>query len=673
MSSYGRPAGGSRLRLYSLVFTLLICAAHTIGIAEATAGAYLWKDVNGRWDDPANWEFQGGGTNNGYPNGVSDGAYFMGPYTANRTIGLPTNQPITVGTIYFGGARRVTLGGSANSVLILDNGPAAFGQIISSGGTSTYVVEPAIRPRSDLLIDIDLANADIDIFRVEQSDRDTRFIKRGPGSLDIFGASSHRGPMIVEHGSVFLGSASGSTIRGHLTIGDGIGAEATARVSVEGTGQFVPDVAQQTVIVNADGRFDVKYRSTIPRLEINDGEVQVMPADAGLAVRDLVMRGGVLTAGGDAIVDLAGQVTTSLGAGASIPVMRRFPTATPSTARIHLSETVRITTACVIGVQCLDIWLPVTGGPAAQLIKDGLGLIRFSGSLPNTYAGDTVVEEGVLWSGRADGTQTLAGVIRVGGVNKGLATLRLTNVDTVADSANLVVGTNGQLLLQYPVVAERVQSLAVNGGRVMVGNGGTANTFFPTVVTMTGGRIDILQNSALVTTALDAASIAGSPALITGAGKFATGGAAPRIRTADGPEAVDLLIESPVDELLAQQSIALDGPGVTQFAAINPLTRTTTLAAGTLLVTGTHQQGAITQGGGRLGGTGTIGTLTATSGHGRPGPRERSGQAPHRPDRARRERRVRGGAGAWRRRLRSARGDGRHRARRPGADRHRQR
>ena len=86
---------------------------------------------------------------------------------------------------------------------------------------------------------------------------------------------------------------------------------------------------------------------------------------------------------------------------------------------------------------------------------------------------------------------------------------------------------------------------------------------------------------------------------------------------ADGPQEPDLLVTVPI----AGTGCGLNkqGPGGALFTAANTYTGATTITAGTLLLNGTQQGSAVTVAGGRLGGSGSIGSVTATSGSVAPG------------------------------------------------------
>ena len=84
---------------------------------------------------------------------------------------------------------------------------------------------------------------------------DKGLTKAGPGSLWLHGINEYTGATLVAEGELVLANffASNATLKGPLTVGDGVGSGGSAVVRLLGEHQIADNVP---VTVNSDGRFD---------------------------------------------------------------------------------------------------------------------------------------------------------------------------------------------------------------------------------------------------------------------------------------------------------------------------------------------------------------------------------------------------------------------------------
>lgn len=110
------------------------------------------------------------------------------------------------------------------------------------------------------------------------------------------------------------------------------------------------------------------------------------------------------------------------------------------------------------------------GGPGSVTVVTAFGKLIFAGNAPNTYAGATIVEEGVLQLDKANGVAAVPGSLIVGTTNVAdPATVLLTSGDQFAVTAPVAVQPSGVLDLQdWDNV---IGTLDMTSGQVLTANG----------------------------------------------------------------------------------------------------------------------------------------------------------------------------------------------------------
>lgn len=567
----------------------------------ADAAIYIWNvDASGSWTTPGNWLYAGGGAANpaGYPNAAADQAFFTGVYTAARTITIPANVTVTVGTVYFAGPVAVTVTGAATSRLAFNNG-SAEAQVVTTSA-STFRLTVVMLLRSSLLTTVD-TGGNLHLDRLIEDGGVRSLTKRGTGRTHLNQFNSYTGATRVERGQLYATGASGGAIVGNLEIGTGA-AGVSAEVHFAGGVQLQPT---SIVEVRAGGRLSAETAQTLGRLRIIDGLVQMAHSD--ITAQELTMTGGALEILFP--VRLPALVTTT--SSAQGPATIRAVTGAEPFAAVNMTQATTFMVNDGANALDLEITVPMTGVGVTPLTKDGAGTLRFSGSRPNTYSGETWARAGLVQLSRAVGVVAIPGYLRVGGGGT-LARVHLIAHENIADGAGMLVADGGTFAGYYP---ETLDSLTIAaGGTVLLEN--TA-IFTTRVVSMTGGRISLSAAAValVVRESLQASSSQSASAIIDGAGAIVIQGVDQPLYVDDGPQPVDLRI-------LAR----LDGPPAAsltkRFAGAALLGGSSAIALrvaeGALLVTGTTGL-PVTLSGGILGGTGTVGEVSAPLGRLAPG------------------------------------------------------
>ena len=242
---------------------------------------------------------------------------------------------------------------------------------------------------------------------------------------------------------------------------------------------------------------------------------------------------------------------------------------------------------------------------AGSVVMGGLA----GGGVANTYTGMTTVGDGSSANGTAS--------VTIGGSATGKI-----DVLVLSDGSVTFLRTD---FIPYSLA---IGDLTIQDGKVDILD---HFSLWVENLTMQGGEItfgDLNMDSLTLNGTLTATSSAAETAVIANAG-FYFGTFVDRLIltpgthdfvVADGPQATDLRIEGPISNGGTGNKAGINklGAGTAVFNGTNSYGGATTVTAGTLLLNASHQS-AITVAGGRLGGTGAMGAVTATSGNVAPG------------------------------------------------------
>jgi autotransporter-associated beta strand protein len=466
----------------------------------------------------------------------------IGPLTVNGgsvTIGtgILTAGPVnmTGGSIASTGTGRLVLQGNVTtntaSAAATINGTLNLNN--SSTHTFTVVNGPAV---PDLDISAVIVNGGL--------------TKDGVGTLSFSGSSSntYTGLTTVTAGTLELNKTGGAVaLAGDLTINNlGIARELS-------NGQ-IADTSTVTVL-DIGGSFDLSGHSDIiGPLIVNNSSVTI--GSGTLTAGPVTMTRGSIASTGTGKLVLQGDLTAnSAVAAATIG------------GTLDLGAATRVFTVAA-GGSGLDFEITAliqNGG----LTKAGTGTMRLTGSVSNTFAGDTTVSTGRLLLNNAAGTVAVPGNLIV--TNGGIVREDIAN--QIADAAAVTVNQPG--IFDLNGLADTIGPLTVTGGGaapVVIGTG----TLTAGLVLITGGAISSSGAGALVLQGNLSANV--SPFQASIGGNVNLGGVTRTVTVAAGGAGLVMT------GVISNGGLTKAGAGTLQLsgASANAYTGTTTVSAGTL-------------------------------------------------------------------------------------------
>jgi autotransporter-associated beta strand protein len=240
------------------------------------------------------------------------------------------------------------------------------------------------------------------------------------------------------------------------------------------------------------------------------------------------------------------------------------------------------------------------GGAALGVTEVGPGTVDYQAA--NTYTGLTTVNQGTLLLD--DGTApSLSGGLVIGDGLPGNAVARWLSANQVPDTAPVTVNSDGTLDLNGQT--DTVGALGITDGQATTGASGSGQLTVASL-NMTGGTFTAATAGGRLILAGDVTATSDGPALITGPGQLSLGGATRTITVNDGPQVIDLVINSIISGT-GSEGLTKDGTGRLQLNGVSTYTGVTTAKKGDLEVDGTI--GNVALAGGTLSGTGTVGTV----------------------------------------------------------------
>lgn len=248
--------------------------------------------------------------------------------------------------------------------------------------------------------------------------------------------------------------------------------------------------------------------------------------------------------------------------------------------------------------------------------KFGSGSLSYSGTASNTYTGLTVISAGQLILNKTGGAVALAGSVQVG-TGSGVtppATLLDMGSGEIAAGGSATVNSDGVFNLSDH--SEALVTLQINDGKFTTGSSSTGNLALSNLI-MQGGSLTLGTAGSKVTVntangSLTGSSSSTSTAAISGSGGILSlTGANPIITVNAGSQTVDLAISTPIS---GTGGLIKQGAGLLQInSTANSYPGTTNIQVGTVQVDGTI--GNVVLNGGTLsGGSGTVGTVTSSTG-----------------------------------------------------------
>jgi hypothetical protein len=198
------------------------------------------------------------------------------PQASHRTkavdirVFIPNGGNVTVGELYFVGDKAIRIDGSG-TLTFDNNGTAAKFTAFGNLGNVQHSFTALVHLKSDLAMTF-TAGTSLRTIEIDEVGGARSLTKRGPGTLVRTAPGFDTGPTIVEDGWMQLNAlnATSQTLRGNLIVGDGIGALATALVTVTPGGQIV-NTADITVL--NDGKLELTHHEQVDEVTVIGGQV----------------------------------------------------------------------------------------------------------------------------------------------------------------------------------------------------------------------------------------------------------------------------------------------------------------------------------------------------------------------------------------------------------------
>lgn len=573
----------------------------------AFAATYRWNaDADGDWTDPGNWTLQSGPPNPlGYPNAIDDVAELTDAITANRTITITDGVTITLAGLVVDDDNDYTIT-TGFGQLVFDTtaddlqGTNATLTVGNSHGNGAHIIAVPVKLQQSL--DVTITSTGTLTFTRQITEQLIAFFKRlsisGGGTVRLAPDVSnfYQGVTQVLAGTLEMAGTGGAqAVTGDLTIGGG-GQAATVLLLADN------QIFNNTLVtVTSDGVLDMNGHTDGFELTVTGGTVTIGTGTLGTA-GPLQMTGGSITSTGAGQLSLGGNV-----------VANPSPVAATITGTVNLNSGAMISAVAGPAEPDLIIDGRIIGG---IFTKAGSGTVRLTGPGDNTMT-QAVALDGLLELAKPSGV-SISGPFRIGNglVLDDEATVSVLTSEQIADTSSVEVRVDGDLLFNGSSITETIAGLTITGStvsqiQVVLGSAhlivGMLSLSGTTITMGTTGQLTLTNGLTVPNTWTGTAITGGS--LNLGAGGT---------RIFDiGNNAAN--IELDINAVITgSATLAKTGAGVMRTAGAGTFNGPTTIAAGVLFVNSTHPS-PVSLTGGRLGGAGTIGSLTGTNGMVSPG------------------------------------------------------
>jgi autotransporter-associated beta strand protein len=235
----------------------------------------------------------------------------------------------------------------------------------------------------------------------------------------------------------------------------------------------------------------------------------------------------------------------------------------------------------------------ISGSSANDLIKIGAGTLVFGGGSPNTYSGETFINEGQLHLAKPFVTASVPGALSIGSI-AGLPA-SVSSYESYQVSGNIFVNRNGLLYLN---------GFTENVDHLYLADGGDVQTAGGTLILKTGGSLNVTGGANN-----NVSTISGNVDILPGTLPF---NISPGTSTANQPQ---LDLTANVSSSGGAANVQKNGAGWMRLAGANTYTGGTLVNGGTLQVDGTQPQSTVTLDHDvRLQGIGTVGPVILVGG-----------------------------------------------------------
>ncbi len=508
-------------------------AKKSIQLVASTVAGLTWAGVslaqtwnlnaNGNWGVAGNW------TPASVPNGIGASASLLNVITAPRTVSL--NVPVTLGNLTFGGNFAYTIAGT--NTLTFD--VAAGNATLNVAGIAAHTISRPIVLNDTLVIN--QGSSGILTLSGTRSGAGG-LIKNGTGQVTLSGVGSSTGPTQINEGALFYNVGGAIAAASPVTIGDGIGAAASAVLNLNAA----MSAAQALNVTLASDGVVVQNSNRLVRLSAVSGTGELRLNNAVGNAFEITGTGGNTT--------FSGTITGGIGLASADPATgSRFAKTGASTLTLDGNNTY-VARTFINGGSIRAASNTALGAASAGF--DNATFVYTTGSLQ--VSNNITLAERIYLNGTGGGTgalrnfsgnNTITGNVTLGWTAPGIAsaaasigadagsTLTISgNIDgaqslTKVGAGMLVLSGNNTWSGATIVSAGTLQLGAATGmpTTVLTINGGTfdLNGFSKAVNTLsgTGGAI-ALGSGALTVNQLAAGTYAG---VISGTGSLTKSGA----------------------------------------------------------------------------------------------------------------------------------------------------
>jgi autotransporter-associated beta strand protein len=437
------PRGRARRqRAFSRAVTFTAAAAASCAAARA-GDTWDGGGADNNWSTSNNWNPNGVPTSAATTNLTFAGSTRLTPnldsnFTVSSiTFSAPTSVAFTLGSA---NASVLTLGPSGGITTVASNNKQTITHGVRlSGAASTFNVA-----NGNAAIDLEIAAV------LSENAAGQGFVKTGAGTLKLGGTvrNSYTGAVVVNQGVLQLGNtdtSDDSSIRGNLTIGDGVGGALADVVRHLASAQIV-EVPSQNTTINSSGLLDLNgFNESVGNLVINGGGRA--DANGGLlqVAGNATVNAGTMDSGvngslqvfGNLAINAGGTVNVASGAlldTQDVSVAAGGTLAVADTLNAGISGNLTITAGSIVTVAA-NGELQMFGGDLVTSAAATSATITGAGLL-GVFSGSVVVADGAAaidldLSTGIDGTLT----------KRGAGSVRVTGPGDAFFSAELYAGT----------------------------------------------------------------------------------------------------------------------------------------------------------------------------------------------------------------------------------------
>jgi len=418
----------------------------------------------------------------------------------NATFAIATNSQLTLSGALTGSGGLIKIGPGTLKLAGTNANTYAAATLVNEGLLFLNKTAGTNAIPGDLIIGDGLGgvNADfVELLSNNQIPNSATVTINSSGRLDLNGLDETIGPLTMDGGTasgtggtltlngdvtcVASGVAGFSTITGKLSLG-GANRTFTILTNLGGSGMNIA-----AVISDGSGPGGLTKAGAGP-LFLTAGNTYSGPTIVAGGTLTLTVAGGLGAIGGGTVVSngvtlqVAGGITVDESNVTLFGTLQNLSQSNSLTGTVTLASS--NATVLVFGADVLTLSGELTG--TGGLVKDGFGLLQFSGSASNSFSGTTAVNEGTLLLNKTSSDNAIPGPLVING------TVRLLQGEQIANSAPVTINDSG--LLDLNNLSDFIGSLAgTAGSSVALGSGlltpggNNASTTFAGLISGTGG------------------------------------------------------------------------------------------------------------------------------------------------------------------------------------------